>query len=617
MPHDANRAAGLWLVSGKLHHGKQYSNNMLRQYFISFLGALTAIWISFMLLVVLMLTFAIGSVVSAIGSQEVAAKIEKNSILCLNLSTQIEEDKVQLNLYDLINEVPQPESLVDIIGAIDAARSDRNIAGIFVKCDGASAGIATREAIRDALTAFRKSGKWVISYADTYTQGDYYVASASDEMYLNPIGEVELKGLATGIPFFKTLLDKAGVEMQVVKVGTFKSAVEPYLLTHMSEANRLQTHVYLDNIWGKMTEEIATSRGITKETINQLADSMIVFSPAEDFVEYKLVDGLKYGNEMESYLKGKVGKEEDDDLNMLSVGEYIAAGAEVPNTKSQRKKIAVYYACGDIVDSGVEGIVSSKVVPDILDIADDDDIDAMVLRVNSGGGSAYASEQIWHALEVFKSKGKTLYVSMGDVAASGGYYISCGAEKIYAEPMTITGSIGIFGMIPCVKGLLTDKIGVNFDFVQTNDNTTAPNLFEPMTPFQRARMQKMVDRGYDLFTRRCADGRHMSQDSIKAIAEGRVWDGMTAKKIGLVDNLGSLNDAIADLAKAKGYTKYEIVNYTKKESSFWDMVANMQGQMKAAALKEQLGEYYPIVKHLQSIKDMDEVQARMPETVIE
>lgn len=302
---------------------------------------------------------------------------------------------------------------------------------------------------------------------------------------------------------------------------------------------------------------------------------------------------------------------------MLSVGEYIAAGAEVPNTKSQRKKIAVYYACGDIVDSGVEGIVSSKVVPDILDIADDDDIDAMVLRVNSGGGSAYASEQIWHALEVFKSKGKTLYVSMGDVAASGGYYISCGAEKIYAEPMTITGSIGIFGMIPCVKGLLTDKIGVNFDFVQTNDNTTAPNLFEPMTPFQRARMQKMVDRGYDLFTRRCADGRHMSQDSIKAIAEGRVWDGMTAKKIGLVDNLGSLNDAIADLAKAKGYTKYEIVNYTKKENNFWDMVANMQGQMKAAALKEQLGDYYPIVKHLQSIKDMDEVQARMPETVIE
>lgn len=590
---------------------------MLRQYFISFLGALTAIWISFMLIFVLLMTFAISSVISALGSQKSIGSIEKNSILCIDLDTQIEEQTTSLNFYDMLNEVPQPESLTNIIGAIDAARSDRNISGIYINCSGASAGIATREAIREALENFRKSGKWVVAYGEAYTQGDYYVASAADEVFLNPVGAVDLRGLASGIPYFKGLLDKVGVEMQVVKVGTFKSAVEPYILTHMSEANRLQTHTYLDNIWNKMSEQMAASRNITVYALNQVADSMAAFTPAEQLVEMKIVDGLKYIDEMETYLKGKVGKDEDDDLNLLGVSDYLAAGAEVPNTASHRDKIAVYYACGDITEDGKEGIASSRVVPDILDMADDDDIEALVLRVNSGGGSAYASEQIWHALEVFKSKGKTFYVSMGDVAASGGYYISCGAEKIYAEPLTLTGSIGIFGMIPCVKELLSDKLGVNIDFVQTNENSVGPNPFEPMTPFQRARLQSSVDRGYELFTLRCANGRHMAQDSIKAIAEGRVWDGMTAKRIGLVDELGSLNKAIDDLAKAKGYSKYEIVNYPDRNGNFWDMLADLENQMKTNALKEELGDYYPVMKHLKSIKEMDPVQARMATVVIE
>lgn len=590
---------------------------MLRQYFISFLGALTAIWISFMLVIVLGMAFAVGSLISSLGSQKKLGSIEKNSILRIDLCTQIEEKSASVNFYDMINDTPQPESLVDIIGAIDAARSDRKIAGIYIDCSGASAGIATREAIRDAISAFCKSGKWVVAYGESYTQGDYYVASASDELYLNPIGAVDLRGLASGVPFFKGLLDKVGVEMQVVKVGTFKSAVEPYILTHMSEANRIQTHAYLDNIWEKMGREMAASRGITLDALNQIADSMAAFTPAQRLVELKVVDGLKYIDDMEDYLKSKVGIDKEDNLNMLSVGEYLAAGAEVPNTKSHRDRIAVYYACGDITEDGRDGIASSRVVPDILDMADDDDIDALVLRVNSGGGSAFASEQIWHALEVFKEKGKMFYVSMGDVAASGGYYISCGAEKIYAEPMTITGSIGIFGMIPCAKELLNDKLGINFDFVETNANSAGPNTFEPMSPFQRARLQSSVDRGYELFTHRCAEGRHMSQDSLKAIAEGRVWDGMTAQKIGLVDELGSLNRAIADLAKAKGYSKYEIVNYPDKNNSFWDIVANLEGQMKTKALKEEFGSYYPVVKHLQSIKEMDAVQARMATVVIE
>lgn len=590
---------------------------MLRQYFISFLGTLTAIWISFMLIIVLGMTFAIGSLVSAISSSKAVPKLEKDTILVINLDSEIDEKPAAFNFIDLMNEVPQPEALNNIIGAIDAARNDRKIAGIYLNCVGSSAGIATREAIRDALTDFKKSGKWVIAYGENYTQGDYYIATAADELFLNPVGAVDLRGLASGIPFFKGLLDKVGVEMQVVKVGTFKSAVEPYTLTHMSEANRLQTKTYLDNIWGKMADEIASSRKISRDSLSQIADSMAAFYPAEQLVALGIADGLKYSDEVETYLKGKVGKNEDDDLDCLTVSEYIAAGAEVPNTKSNSKKIAVYYACGDITESAREGIASDRVVPDILDLADDDDIEALVLRVNSGGGSAFASEQIWHALEVFKSKGKTFYVSMGDVAASGGYYISCGAEKIYAEPMTLTGSIGIFGMIPCAKTLISDKLGVNIDFVETNANSVGPNVFEPMTAFQRARLQSAIDRGYELFTSRCAEGRHIAQDSIKAIAEGRVWDGMTAHKIGLVDTLGSLNQAIADIAKEKGYKNYEIVNYPNENKRFWDMLADMDWQLREKAMKEELGSYYRIYKHIKAVKEMDAVQARMEDIVIE
>lgn len=584
---------------------------MLKRYFISLLGSLTAIWISVMLVMILGMTFAISSVVRTFDSSKPVAKVEKNSILCLDLSGVIEEKGSLANIYDVLNEKPQPAVLGDIIDAIDAARSDRKISGIYINCEGASAGIATRESIRKALADFKKSGKWIISYANTYSQGDYYTASVADEMFLNPIGEVDLRGLVSGIPFFKGFMDKVGVEMQVVKVGTFKSAVEPYILTHMSEANRLQTRTFLGNIWGKITEEISKSRNVSVESLNHLADTLGSLLPAEQLIEQKIVDGLKYTDQMEEYLKDKTGKSVDEDLNLINVRDYLASAPEVPHKKSEKNKIAVYYACGDITEGGNEGIASDRVVPDILNLANDDDIDAMVLRVNSGGGSAFASEQIWHAIEVFKEKGKSVYVSMGDVAASGGYYISCGAEKIYAEPMTLTGSIGIFGLIPCAKTLLNEKLGVNIDFVETNENSSAPNIFEPMTPFQYARMQNMVERGYDLFTRRCAEGRHISQDSIKAVAEGRVWDGMTAQKIGLVDELGSLNDAIEALAKAKGYKKYQIVSYPSEKDNFLDMLLKLNSQMKLNAIKNELGSYYPIYKRLKELQELDPVQARM------
>lgn len=579
------------------------------------LGSLAAIWISMMLLIVLGMLFAIGSVVNSLSGKSSLTKVEQNSILCLRLDNVIEERVTTPNLYDIINERPYPQALSDIVDALVTAKDDDNIEGLYIACEGAPLQIATSEAVREAIRDFGESGKWVVAYSDNYTQGDYYVASAADEVYLNPVGSIDIHGLVSGIPFFKGLLDKVGVEMQIVKVGTFKSAVEPFTQTHMSEANRLQTHVFLDNIWKNMTASIHESRGISVDSLNMIADSMMTMAAPERLVELKLVDNLKYRNEMSDYLKEKIGIDIDDDLPLVTIAEYLSSGVETPHSKSQKNKIAVYYACGDITESDKEGIASDRVVPDILKLADDDDIEAMVLRVNSGGGSAFASEQIWHALEVFKSKGKTLYVSMGDYAASGGYYISCGAEKIFAQPLTLTGSIGIFGMIPCFKELVNDKLGVNIDYVSTN--TLLPTTFEPLTPLQREKLQGEVNRGYELFTSRCAEGRHMSQDSIKAIAEGRVWDGMTALKIGLVDELGSLQDAIEALAEAKGYKKYEVKNYPNPKSSFWDVISELNSQMRVDALKSEMGQYYPIYNNIKKVKEMAPVQARMEQIVIE
>ena len=327
-------------------------------------------------------------------------------------------------------------------------------------------------------------------------------------------------------------------------------------------------------------------------------------------MDLKVVDALKYTDEVKEELMGLTGAKKDEDLRLINYADYNSE-AKAPHEKDEDNKIAVYYACGDITDNGTVGITAEKMVPEILELAEDDDINALVLRVNSPGGSAFASEQIWHALEVFKSKGKILYVSMGDYAASGGYYISCGADKIYAEPMTLTGSIGIFGMIPCAKGLITDKLGVNFGTVSTNANGGFPSLVEPLTPFQARKIQGSVNRGYELFTSRCAEGRHISQDSIKAIAEGRVWDGATAKKLGLVDELGGLQDAVDALARKLNYKKYQIVTYPEVEKSFWDVIAEMPIKMKANALREELGAYYPVYMELKRLETLEPVQARM------
>ncbi len=580
------------------------------------LGSIAAIWISMMLIIVLVMLFAVSSIVSSISGNSSMVKIDKGTILSINLNTEIVDRATAPTFYDIINERQQPESLTDITAALAAAKDDKNIEGLYIKCGGASLPIATAEAVRTAIEDFRKSGKWVVAYSDTYSQTEYYIASLADEIYLNPVGSLDLHGLASGIPFFKGLLDKVGVEVQVVKVGTFKSAVEPFILTSMSEANRLQTHVYLDNIWNNMVDAISASRSIDKALINQYADSLATMTEASNLVDLKLIDGVMYRNELSDLLKDKVDIDKDDDLPLVSIADYIGSGVKLPHENSEKHKIAVYFASGDITESGRDGIASDRVVPDILSIAEDDDIDALVLRVNSGGGSAFASEQIWHALEVLKENGKPFYVSMGDYAASGGYYISCGADKIFAQPMTLTGSIGIFGMIPCAKELVHDKLGVNVDYVSTNANSIGISILEPMTPFMRNKMQESVNRGYELFTSRCAEGRHMSQDSIKAIAEGRVWDGATAKKIGLVDVLGTLDDAVEALAKDNDYKKYQVIAYPDPKSTIWDVLTNLNSQMKVEAVKTELGIYYPTYRRLKELGEMNPVQARMEEMIV-
>jgi protease-4 len=583
---------------------------MLKNFFISMLGAIAGFWISLMLLIVVGMAMIISTAASALVDSTAGVSVKDNSIMEICLDSQIEEYPSSKSIEEVFNRQPASQTLQNILRAIEAAKADDRIKGIYLKCEGASSGFATRQAIMNALLDFKQSGKWILAYGDSYTQGDYYLATAANYLFLNPSGEVDVRGFSTTIPFFKGLLDKVGVQMQVFKVGTYKSAVEPFILDNMSDANREMTQYFLNNLWGEFAGKIAENRGVKIETVNQWADSLVVFDSAKSLVDAKIVDSLKYIDEVEKELKNLTGVDEDDDLAMVDYADYLSV-ADLPHSKKNKNKIAVYYACGDISDTGTTGITAEQVVPDILELAKDDDIDALILRVNSGGGSAFASEQIWHALEVFKAKGKTLYVSMGDYAASGGYYISCGAEKIYAEPTTLTGSIGIFGMLPCAKELANDKLGVNFGTVNTNANSDFPSIMNLATPFQARKMQSAINRGYDLFTSRCAAGRHISQDSIKAIGEGRVWDGKTAKRIGLVDQLGGLQDAISDLAKTKGYKTYQIVSYPNPDKTFWDFLADMPTQMKANALREELGSTYPIYLEIKRLENMEPVQARM------
>lgn len=552
-------------------------------------------------------------VMVAMSESAATPQIRDHSVLKLDLSGTLSERHQGMTFVQQLQGFEdKSKGLDDIITSIRHAANDDKIEGIYIDCNGMSGGIASLQYIRQNLEEFKKSGKWIAAYGDSYTQGNYYIASLADSLWLNPMGAVEVSGLGGQFLFFKGLLDKLGIEMQVLKVGTFKSAVEPYVLTAPSEANIRQTREYITPIWKILSGDIAVSRGVDPETVNMWADSLLMTDDPATFPARKVVTGLCYRHQAEEALKTMCGLDADDDLRFVTPDEY----ARTITPEREGKKIALLYAEGDIVDDGDEGIVGADMAPMIIELAEDDDIDALVLRVNSPGGSAFASEQIWEALQQFKAKGKPFYVSMGDVAASGGYYISCGADKIFCQPTTITGSIGIFGLIPNVKGLMTDKIGITSSLVSTNPNS-AITILEPMTPFQKSRMQAMIERGYKTFIDRCSKGRHVTPDSINAIGQGRVWDGQTALRIGLVDELGNLDQCIEAMALDNDWEQYQVEVYPDANLSWWEKALLESAQVKSMIVRNELGDAYPFYKAVRRVKEMNPVQCRAPELVIE
>ncbi|WP_317470561.1 signal peptide peptidase SppA [Bacteroides hominis] len=586
----------------------------MKDFFKFTLATLTGIVLSGIVLFII----GIATLVGIISSSDTETVVKKNSVMMLDLKGTLVE-RTQESLEGLLGkftgEAGNTYGLDDILASIKKAKENDNIKGIYIQASWLDAPYASLQAIRTALEDFKESGKFVVAYSDNYTQGLYYLSSVADKVMLNPKGMIEWRGLASAPIFYKDLLQKLGIEMQVFKVGTYKSAVEPFTSTEMSPANKEQVTAFIGSTWNQILDGVSASRKIEKDSLNAYADRMLMFYPSDESVKCGLADTLIYQNNVRSYLKTLVKISEDDRLPILGLDDMINIKKSVPKDKSG-DILAVYYASGEITDydgsaTSDEGIVGSKMIRDLRKLKEDDNVKAVVLRVNSPGGSAFASEQIWHAVKELKAN-KPVIVSMGDYAASGGYYISCAADSIIAEPTTLTGSIGIFGMIPNVKGL-TEKIGLTFDVVKTNKFSDFGNLMRPMNGDERALLQMMISQGYDLFVSRCAEGRHMTKEGIEKIAEGRVWTGEMAKGIGLVDELGGIDKALeiaARKAELKGYT---IVSYpTKKDilSTLLDVQPN--NYVESQVLKSQLGDYYKDFNLLRNIKERAMIQARVP-----
>jgi protease-4 len=552
----------------------------------------------------------------AAGDSE--TKVKENSLLVLDLSGTLSErgeDNIRAMIMGFTGDDNNNIGLNDILASIQKAKENDNIKGIYIKANYLSTSFASLEAIRAALDGFKSSGKFIVAYADNYSQGLYYLSSVANKVVLNPRGVVDWRGLASVPMFYKDLLEKLGVEMQVFKVGTYKSAVEPYTCTQMSDANREQMEALLGSIWDRMLTNISATRGIPSDSLNAYADRAMTFAPAEEDVAKGLVDTLMYQNDMRAYLKKMMNMDEDDKLPLLSLDDMKNVKRNVPKSMSGNI-VAVYYAVGEITDAASnitsdEGIVGNKVIRDLRKLKEDKDIKAVVLRVNSPGGSAFASEQIWKAVSELK-KEKPVIVSMGDYAASGGYYISCVADSIVAEPTTLTGSIGIFGMFPNTKGL-TDKVGLSFDVAKTNKYSDVGVTTRPMSDGEKAMLQSYIEQGYDLFVTRCADGRGMAKEDIEKIAQGRVWSGTMAKEIGLVDEIGGIDKALEIAAKKAGVEEYTLKEYPEAKSMFSSILDNsIPAYIESRILKSRLGSYYDEFCTMQKIDKTSRVQARIP-----
>lgn len=565
---------------------------------------------------VIMGFFGIISLVGMIASGEQTKSVKDNSVLVLSLSGTLEERAENDFLSQLTGNMGGNLGLDDMLSAIKKAKDNEKVKGIYIESGVfVPDSYASMQALRNALAEFRKSGKWIVAYGDSYTQGAYYVASVADKVYLNPQGMVDWHGIASQPVFLKDLFEKFGVKMQVAKVGAYKSATETFTGEKMSDANREQVTAFINGIWQNVTKDVAASRKVSAAALNAYADSLITFADQKEYVKMKLVDGLLYTDQVKAEVKKLLKVDADKAVNQLSVADMKT----VKGGKKNGETIAVYYAYGDIVDGVASDMMSQGhkidaqvVCKDLEKLMGDDDVKAVVLRINSGGGSAYASEQIWHYVTELKKK-KPVVVSMGGMAASGGYYISAPASWIVAEPTTLTGSIGIFGMFPDMSGLLTEKLGLKFDEVKTNKNSGFGTSARPFTPAEMGYLEAYVGRGYKLFRQRVADGRKMTTEQVEKIAQGRVWVGQDALKIKLVDQLGGLDAAVAKAASLAKLKDYHTAAYPAPYDWTESLFAEAQGgsylddQMRAA-----LGEYYGPFSLLKSINNLDAIQARIP-----
>mgnify|MGYP000684647749 FL=1 len=581
----------------------------MKEFLRSTLATITGVLICGFIFIIL----GISTLVGIMASSETETVVPPNSVFTLELKGTIQERYQPSPVDQFFEDQISTYGLEDILNAIQKAKENDLIKGIYLHTGALSCSAASLQAIHRALADFKQSGKFLVAYADAYTQGGYYVASVADKVIVNPVGSLSWHGLASETMFLKDFLAKIGVKMQIFRVGTYKSAVEPMMSTEMSPANREQTQAFLESTWKSILNDVSASRHISADSLNLLADRNMDFHPAETYVSSGLADTLMYQDEVLSYLKSLTGLSDEDDLKTLNLDEMTRVKATAPKSKT-RDVVAVYYAYGEI-DNGSssydEGINSEKVTKDLRDLRKDKNVKAVVLRVNSPGGSAYGSEQIWREISLLKAE-KPVVVSMGDYAASGGYYISCAAHKIVAEPTTLTGSIGIFGMMPDASELLNDKLGLHFDGVKTHKMADMGSMSRPFNAEESALMQQMVNQGYALFTKRCAEGRHIPLEELCKIAEGRVWTGSMAKELKLVDELGGLDTAIQLAAQLGKVKDYNLQTYPAKEDFLTQLLNTRTDRYIHSQLQETFGEYYRSFDWIRHLGQSDRLQARLP-----
>ena len=573
--------------------------------------------VGMLLFSIVMGVFMVMSMVGIVASGEQTKSIKDNSVLVLNLSGTLDERAQADPMAFIKGEDTEATGLDDMLAAIRKAKTNDKVKGIYIEAGAFAAdSYASLQAVRKALADFRSSGKWIVAYSDSYTQSTYYLASVANKVWVNPQGMIDWHGLASQKIYVKDLLEKVGVKMQVTKVGKYKSAVEMFTVDKMSDADREQTEAYINGIWKNVVNDVAASRHLTANQLNTYADSLITLAPATELVKMKMADQLLYTDQVKAEVKKLLNIDQKDEIYQLSVSDM----ANVKDERKEGDQVAVYYAFGDIVDGAAasptslnESVIDAqKVCRDLEKLANDDDVKAVVVRVNSGGGSAYASEQIWHQVSELKKK-KPVVVSMGGMAASGGYYMSAAANWIVAEPTTLTGSIGIFGMFPDISNLMTNKLSLHFDLAKTNKYSDFGTQSRAFNADELAHLGTYIDRGYKLFRKRVADGRHMSEAQVEQIAQGHVWLGQDALKIKLVDQLGGLNEAVSKAAALAKLDKYHTASYPAPAGWSEMLLDRMQsGNYLDEQMRAALGEYYEPMMVVRNLSNRNPIQARLP-----